>query len=462
MNVLWVGMILLAFAMSVKNIKWIWGLIYLAFFLCHIELIGPVRTPFGIAVCLSLPLALIQSGRKGSYPLLRTGMFAALMVFLLVCIGYWVAGHDDGGGAISLFMRNHILSVWPLFMLWGIRRPADTRWVMLSLMLASFAVCALVLVLLIVSGGGEVLVSDEGKSVREFASEVSQTQGGGFGFMGLINYPALITIAAVVPVIFGLAMDGVMKAVYRQIAWASVSICIVAIMFSSHSTPLLGVVIGCSIYLMLRHRRTIRTRGIFFLVLVLALGSFSVFKMGAVKRSVDRIRNPMEDGSGSYRIEELFDDPKAFLEAPVFGHGAVSSEVETPGGVLLRSHNSMTRDLALFGLVFCIPFWTILIMAHRLYRRLIQLTMHSPTDNAVVRGMLASMWTLILAGFASTTFGGMAQEIIFWTFVSIGLYWEWWLKRFPGSMLFWDGVGVAKPGLHIGVPSIVSDLKVRI
>lgn len=88
--------------------------------------------------------------------------------------------------------------------------------------------------------------------------------------------------------------------------------------------------------------------------------------------------------------------------------------------------------------------------------------MHSPTDNAVVRGMLASMWTLILAGFASTTFGGMAQEIIFWTFVSIGLYWEWWLKRFPGSMLFWDGVGVAKPGLHIGVPSIVSDLKVRI
>lgn len=453
LNVFWVGLILLAFAMSFKNIKWIWGLVYLAFFLCHIELMGPVRTPFGIAVYLSLPLALLQSGRTGSYPLQRTGMFGALIVFLMVCIGYWVAGHDDGSGIISLFMRNHILSVWPLFMLWGIRRPADTRWVLLSLMLAAVAVCALVLLLLIVSGGGEVLVSDEGKSVREFASEVSQAHGEGFGFMGLINYPALITIAAVVPVMLGVAMDGVMKAAYRQVAWASVGMCIIAIMFSSHSTPLLGVVIGCSVYLMLRRRRTSRASGIFFLILILAIGSLSVFKMGAVKRSVERIRNPMADGSGSYRVAELFDDPKAFLEAPIFGHGAVNSEVETPGGILLRSHNSMTRDLALFGLVFCIPFWTILILAHRLYGRVIRLTMHSPTDNAVARGMLASMWTLILAGFASTTFGGMAQEIIFWTFVSIGLYWEWWLKRFPGAMLFWDGVDVGKPIARIGVPN---------
>jgi len=278
--------------------------------------------------------------------------------------------------------------------------------------------------------GQSVLFTGTTGNVREFAEDQKVP----------VSYLKMMALAFCSPVWLSLLLDGVLgpkMKLFVGAAFVAISFCI---LLSTYSSSVVALVLGTGLVYVARWRQIFRNPlryigGVLLFGLLLMGGWVVADKIQTVQYTVNRIRNPQEDFSGGYRIMGILEESGAFLESPLIGHGVAGKEKVTPRGHLLAGHNSITRDAASFGLVFVVPFFTVLVVIGRQYLRL-QKKVRSPVDAALLNGLFVSFLVSIAGGVITCTFGDLMQDTYFWTFTAVMLFWNSWAETHPGEPFF--------------------------
>lgn len=399
---------------------------YFLMFFCVVRLDVPLlHTPLGAMSVLLLILSVIRprgSGMGLSIPILIPWLALVLVLLLLLAID-----HGDPGGA-EFRVRTYIIGMWPLLLAcFAIKSLRHARSVLITVLVVVSIVAALLLVKQVTVG--QVALAEDDMGMRGVAFEEG-------GVMGYLNYGVLLAIAVCSPVLLFVALDGRGAFRWFPLVWVAWGMGVLAIMLSSYSSPMAALAFGNLLALLLRGRNVFNNFAGMALVGAAAIFTVVVIaRMPGVQHTINRVRNPYEDASGSYRLLGISEETKAFFEAPWIGHGVKLQEAITPKGNLIIAHNSLTRDAASFGLLFLLPFWTMIVIIWRTYIRLLK-RLRWPMDIAIVRGMYVGFLVNIAAGLITCTFGDFTQDTIFWTFTGILFFFDHWNRMRPEEPLF--------------------------
>lgn len=422
----WLAFCVFAIGMSARRPLIGYCSIYVICFFCLVKLQIPfLHTPLGVMVVMVALLSLAHplGTGMGLMTPIKTPWLALIGVLLIMLL----IQHGDPG-ICEFRVRTYIMGMWPFVLACLIlKTPRDARIVLITA-LAVISVVALLLFIAQITIGRIALEGAENTSMRTVGDESE--------VMGYLNYGVLVAMATASPVLLSMGLQKNIPLLGRLIAYSAWGVGVFCILYSSYGSPLVALILGNTLLLVIHARRILRniiSLMVVGVVLLYAVRSTNLFP--GVRHTIDRVWTPSEDGSGSYRLQGIQEETKAFLEAPWIGHGAKAIEFVTPRGNLIFSHNSITRDAASFGLMFVIPFVSVLVILGNTYIRLIK-RLRWPEDIAIAKGMFVSFIVSIATGFITCTFGDFTQDTYFWTFTSVLLFWNHWNKRRPHEPLF--------------------------
>lgn len=391
-------------------------MVYPMMLLCPLrfESFPVVNTPFGILAVFTAATALLA--RKAWRPGLFSSPIVVPYVLLVgVLLVFWQL--EYGGSEASAFRtRLYLMGMWPFVLAWLILKTRrGARAVLMAMVASSIALAGLVL-WLILTRGQAALGGDQEQSLRVLAGEDSEMQA--------INYIKMMVVALCSPLLLSVLLDGGLKLKTRLVMFGTWTVMIVCVLLTPYSSPILAIGLATGLLLVWRLFQRGQKIWSYALLASVLVGGVLICRIPSVDHTMSRIRDPFSDASASYRMIAFVDEPLAFLESPLIGHGAAIEPRDTPGGHMLIGHTSILRDASQWGLVFMIPFYSVLLVVGRQYLKLLK-RVRTAVDVAVVRGMFVSFFVHIAIGSLITpTFGEIAQDSVFWTFAAVVLFWN--------------------------------------
>gem|GEM_PF-1750439 len=391
-----------------------------------------IHTPFGVLVVFTALAALIQQKTVGRW-LTSSPIFVPFVLLVIVLLIFY--GIEHGDPLMSTFrVRSYLMGMWPLMLAWLIlKTPNDAKALLLAALVANLILAIIVLWILTTKGQEVLAAGSPGYGVRNLAEDQGTS----------LSYLTMMAMALCSPVWLSLLLDGRLRLKLKLLVGVALGATAFCILLSTYSSALVSLILGTGLILATRWRRGTGNPlqyfgGIILVCLLLFGGIMLVDRLPSVQNTINRISNPQEDSSGAVRIIGILEESKAFIESPLIGHGAWNTDdmnKVTPGGHLLVGHNSITRDAASFGLLFVVPFITMLVIVGLQYRRL-QKKVRAAVDAALLNGMFVSYLLSIVGGIITCTFGDLTQDTYFWTFTAIMLYWNRWADMHPGVSFF--------------------------
>ncbi|MCX7113650.1 MAG: O-antigen ligase family protein [Proteobacteria bacterium] len=384
---------------------------------------------FGLLLLYSM-LGWLLFGRRKQQSIPSTHFNIALLLFVIVLVFYGMIGYGDPVAA-EFRVKFYILGLWSLLIpLFIINTPQKVRWLLFTAY-GTIVVVSLLIIFTVLLHGPSLQYQDT--KVSEARNLAQDYYAGGF-----ISYMMLISISLTFPVHLSLFFDKNIQGLKKLVFGLTSTIIFFAVFISSYASPLVCLMLGWLFLLMLKMRRPYElfrpTFILLFFVASLTLAAAFYF-LPAVGSIIERLLNPQEDASGGHRIDSMIGGVYAFLESPLFGHGAYNTIVYTPQGNMLGGHNSYIMAASEYGLIFLLPLLFILFTIIKQFYKLMNRTGGRPIEGSVVQGMFAGVIAALVTGFITPVFGNLVQDSYFWLSVSLMSIWNYWLDENPKARL---------------------------
>lgn len=386
------------------------------------------NSPLDVLTSLTMVLGLIRLAvERRKLP--KSNLYLPILMCASILGAYAVAGHGVGA-AFQLF--RFVQGMWPFFLLiLLLDTPNQAKKVLLSIILTMIILSLLWLPGLITAGayGGDLIrnvnSASETTSIAQSISLVYQ--------VGNLSSLTLLAVSFVSIAILGLFMTSPKK---RLALFFCFILTAGVVLWATFAAAVLTLIAGAAlVFIFGLFSKEINFSSSFtWLILVVLIISMLITILPQGTRTFERILNPQEDASASYRIWDSKQGIQAFSQNPFIGYGSVEKPTYSSQGVLLSKHSTFIPLAFEFGLLFIIPFIWLLICIIKGYYRLINRAQRR-LEKGIAIGMAASFGAAIIAGFATSVFMETGQDAIIWLFIGLMTVWNSWLDENPEAEL---------------------------
>lgn len=276
------------------------------------------------------------------------------------------------------------------------------------------------------------------------------------GVFGSLSVQTLVALALIAPVLLGIIFSTRGWRIIALFGFITISLTVFTATIASAVVTLAVGSLSMMVFYAVPNARPDpgKVRAIINGILLIFLAAVIGLSLPPGQRAVERIFNPRNDVSGEIRLVSLEQGWYAFLERPLIGHGPADYDRFTPGGYVLKGHNTFGVMAYEYGLVLLIPFLWLLVAIGRELWRLLRSATSSP-QAGVAAGFLAAFAAACVTGFATPTFAQVFQDTVLWTFVGLAIVWNNWKRQDPEAELFPTQLRRATRSSAPPVPTIV-------